>query len=94
VVQLRWDYGSSTDAQRAEHGYYRAGNRLWCETPVATVAGKRLDEFYAYQGVYQLANLDRSDLDPARTAISGRPDWEEDWTLDPTGNWTGQVPET
>jgi len=55
------DYGSSTDAQRVKHGYDRAGNRLWRETPVAAAAGKHFDEFYTYDGIYQLANLDRGD---------------------------------
>ena len=86
VLRLCCDYGSSTDAERVGRGYDRAGNRLWRETPVAAVAGKKLDEFYTYDGVYQLANLDRGDLNPGKTAITGTPDWEEDFDIDPTGN--------
>ena len=58
---------------------------------MAAAAGKDLDEFYTYDRIYQLANLDRGDLNPGKTAISGTPDWEVDLTLDPTGNWSGYV---
>ncbi|MEE8450265.1 MAG: hypothetical protein V3R99_00070, partial [Thermoguttaceae bacterium] len=34
VDDLLWyDYGSSADAVRIQHGYDRAGNRLWREDP-------------------------------------------------------------
>jgi len=95
VTDLLWrDYGSSTDAVRIQHGYDRAGNRLWREDPVAAANGVDLDEYYAYDGMSQLAKLDRGDLNAGKTGITGTPAWEEDWTLDATGNWSGYVQKT
>ena len=38
--------------------------------------------------------LNRGDLNANKEAISGTPVREEDFTLDPTGNWTGYVQKT
>jgi len=37
---------------------------------------------------------DRGDLNVNKHAISGTPAWEEDWSLDMTGNWTDYVQKT
>ena len=39
-------------------------------------------------------NFDRGNLNTGKTAISGTPAREEDFTLDPTGNWTDYVQKT
>jgi len=45
VTDLLWrDYGASADAVRIQHGYDRAGNRLYREDPVAAANGVDLDE--------------------------------------------------
>ena len=31
---------------------------------------------------------------PVTAGITGTPEWEEDWTLEPAGNWTGYVQKT
>ena len=60
VVDLLWrNYGTSTDAVRIQHGYDRAGNRLWREDPVAAANSVNLDELYVYDGMYQLVHRDR-----------------------------------
>jgi len=41
-----------------------------------------------------LVNLDRGDLNANKDAITGTPAWEEDWSLDMTGNWTDYVQKT
>ena len=82
VVDQRWyDYGASADRDRYTYGYDRASNRLYREN--TTTSGK--DEFYTYDGVNRLVAFDRGDLNASKTAISGTPVREEDWTLDPTG---------
>ena len=39
-------------------------------------------------------NFDRGDLNAQKTGISGTPVREEDFSLDPTGNWTDYVQKT
>ncbi|MCA9141760.1 MAG: RHS repeat-associated core domain-containing protein [Planctomycetales bacterium] len=95
IVDHRWhDYGSSVDVDRYKYGYDRASNRIWKENVVAANNGKDFDEFYTYDGLHRLQNFDRGDLNAGKTAISGTPANEEDWTLDPLGNWQGFVQKT
>jgi RHS repeat-associated protein len=94
VDDLLWrNYGASSDAVRIKHGYDWASNRLWREDTVSKSQGTPvyLDEYYTYDGMYQLKNFDRGQLNGGYTGISGTPTKEEDWTLDPLGNWTGFV---
>jgi hypothetical protein len=75
---------------RIKHGYDRAGNRLWREDPVAAGYGKDFDELYTYDGMYQLVDMQRGDLDftdPDNPVILSK-NFAEDWSLDPTGNWS------
>ena len=70
VVNQKWyDYGASATRDQYTYGYDRAGNRNYRENtgPAAK------DEFYTYDGVYQLANFDRGNLNEGKTAISGTP---------------------
>ncbi len=92
VVDLRWTSASS-DAVRIKHGYDRAGSRLWREDVVAKsqITPVYLDEYYTYDGMYQLTAFDRGELNSGHTGISGTPSREEDWTLDALGNWDGYV---
>ncbi|NQT15554.1 MAG: RHS repeat-associated core domain-containing protein, partial [Planctomycetes bacterium] len=91
VVDHLWrDYGASADRDRYTYGYDRSGNRLYREN--TTASGK--DEFYTYDGVDQLTAFDRGDLNPGKTAITGTPVREQDFTLAPTGNWTALVEKT
>ena len=68
---------------RIEYGYDRASNRLWRQN--VTVSGE--DELYGYDGLYQLLNLQRGTLNGTKSAITGTPNWEEEFSLDPSGNW-------
>ena len=49
----------------------RAGNRLWRANVLGSTAG--FDEKYGYEGLYQLATLNRGELNSTRTAITGTP---------------------
>ena len=86
--QLWRDYGSSADADRFLYGYDRAGNRLWKENDVAANLGTpvHLDELYDYDEVYRLVNVDRGNLNAEDDAVGDKA-FEQDWGLDPTGNW-------
>ncbi|MDA7980516.1 MAG: hypothetical protein MPJ50_17295, partial [Pirellulales bacterium] len=76
--------------------YDRASNRSWRENTVSKALGTPvyLDEYYTYDGLNRLQNFDRGQLNVGKTAISGTPFAEEDWTLDPLGNWSGYVQKT
>jgi len=90
VVDQRWLKGANA-VERVKYGFNRAHNRPWRENVVAS-AGQ--DEYYTYDGLYQLTNLDRGDLNTGKTAIDGTPAREEDFSLDSSGNWTAYVIKT
>jgi len=83
VVDQRWPQGSS-ELERVDYGFTAASNRQWRQNLVA--AGGQ-DEYYTYDGLYQVAELNRGTLNSGKTAISGTPAWTEDFTYDPIGNW-------
>jgi RHS repeat-associated protein len=83
VVDQRWPQGSS-ELERVDYGFTAASNRQWRQNLVA--AGGQ-DEYYNYDGLYQVAELNRGTLNSGKTAISGTPSWTEDFTYDPIGNW-------
>ena len=43
---------------------------------------------YAYDPLNRLTEMQRGVLNGTKTAITGTPSVEPDWTLDPTGNWS------
>jgi hypothetical protein len=90
VIDQRWiKWNTATDLERIQYGFDEAGDRRWRKNAVAATGQ---DEFYTYDGLYQLKNLDRGTLtgNPP-SGISGTPGWEEDFTFDPTGNWNNYV---
>jgi len=85
VEDIRWiKLATSEHIERIEHGYDRASNKRWRKNLVAT-SGQ--DEFYNYDGLYQLTNLERGTLNLNRSTIAGVPAKQEDFAYDPTGNW-------
>ena len=85
VVDQRWIKGA-TDLERVQYGFDANSSRVWRGNVVAGSSGKQ-DEYYTNDGLNQLKELDRGDLNSGKTGISGTPTWEEQFTLDPTGNW-------
>jgi len=83
VVDQRWPQGSS-ELERVDYGFTAASNRQWRQNRVAA-SGQ--DEYYNYDGLYQVAELNRGTLNGGKTGISGTPSWTEDFTYDPIGNW-------
>ena len=90
VDQLWYDYGASANRDQFTYGYDRASNRLYREHTGAS----GLDEFYTYDDMNRLATAERGDLNANKDAITGTAAWEEDWSLDMTGNWTDYVQKT
>jgi YD repeat-containing protein len=90
VIDQRWIKTSDTTArERVKYGYDRASNRVWRDNLVADGLSANQDEYYTYDGLYQLATLKRGTLTGSPpSGISGTPTWEEDFTFDPTGNWS------
>src|SRR5262249_30887541 len=81
---------AGTNLVRIQHGYDRAGNRLWRKDLVAESFGAGFDEYYAYDGLYRLKAANRGTLNSTQTGIvpsSGT--FNQCWTLDATGNWKG-----
>lgn len=90
VVDLLWlDYASSSDVVHVKYGFDRAGNCLWREDPVAAGYSKDFDELHTYDGISQLVNTQRGNLNATKDGlVSNSKTFAEDWTLDTTGNWS------
>jgi RHS repeat-associated protein len=90
IIDQRWQ--NNINAQAADidcyqYGYDQDSNRLWKRNAVGTA----LDEYYTYDSLNRLTDMQRGTLNNGRTGITGTPVKEQDWTLDPTGNWTGFI---
>ncbi len=105
VIDQRWTSTSSVESQnnvtttpadidRYQYGYDRDSNRVWKKNVVADAASVPLDEYYTYDALNRLATMQRGALNGTNTGITGTPALEQDWTLDPTGNWRGFVNKT
>ena len=86
IQDQRW-IKAAADIERVQYGYTQASLKQWRHNPVAATLTKKQDDYYNYDGLYQIGQRDRGALNTNRTAISGTPEQEEDWTYDPTGNW-------
>ena len=82
-----WDgYNSTSDADQFKYGYDYNSNRTWRENVLAT----GYDEFYTYDDLNRLDQLDRGTLTgtaPDYTGVTS-PTFAQDWVLDDLGNWT------
>ena len=77
---------------RYKYGYDRNSNRLWKNNVVGTAAVTAgLDEFYVYDPLNRLTEMQRGVLNGTQTGITGTPSVEQDWTLDLTGNWSNFI---
>jgi len=85
TVDMRWVTTSSGAVRdRFQWGYDPSSNRTWREN-LAAASGQ--DEFYRYDGLYQLTEFARGNLNINRTAISAIPANEQTFSFDPSGNW-------
>ena len=91
IINNLWQTDGETPVaiDQVNYGYDLASNRLWRQNPVAQANSQNRDELYAYDGLYQLLDLSRGQLNDDETAInSGTLNFAQAWELDPTGNWT------
>jgi hypothetical protein len=58
------------------------------------IVSNGLDELYNYDNVNRLTLMQRGTLNSGKTAITGMPSREMDYTLDPTGNWSTYLTKT
>ncbi|MEM7314380.1 MAG: hypothetical protein AAF497_14630, partial [Planctomycetota bacterium] len=87
TVDMLWQKtGDQTALDHIQYGYNRASNRTWRKNLVAP-SGQ--DEAYKYDGLYQLKEFSRGNLNLNQTLIGGIPASVESFEYDPTGNWLG-----
>jgi hypothetical protein len=56
---------------------------------VAASYSKDFDELYTYDGMYQLVDMQRGDLNATKDGlVANSKTFAEDWSLDMTGNWS------
>jgi len=95
IIDQRWQNnitGTPGDIDRYKYGYDQNSNRLWKANVVGTAAVTAgLDELYVYDPLSRLTAMQRGVLNGTNTGITGTPSVEQDWMLDPTGNWSGFV---
>lgn len=95
IIDQRWQNGISgtpADIDRYQYGYDQDSNRLYKANVVGTpVVSGGLDEYYTYDHLNRLTDMQRGTLNSTKTGISGTPSVEQTWSLDPTGNWSGFV---
>jgi len=84
VIDQRWlSYSTSADLDRYQYGYDQDSNCSWR----ANTVGSSLDEFYTYDHLNRLSQMQRGTLNSTKTGLTGTPLREMDYTLDPTENW-------
>jgi len=96
IIDQRWQNaitGTPADIDRYKYGYDLNSNRQWKQNVVSSAASVPLDEYYDYDNLNRLTEMQRGTLTggPPFTGIGGTPGAEQDWTLDPNGNWSGFV---
>ena len=97
LTSVRWyDYARGLNVDQSVYFFDRVDNRRLRQNIVSMSLGTPvyMDEYYNYDGLYRLVSLDRGQLNGTFTGIAGTPTNEEDWTLDPLGNWPGYVTKT
>lgn len=76
IEDIRWlkrSGGTSTDVERIQYGFDRAGNRMWRKNLVAPAG---FDEAYEYDGLYQLGDMRRGSLWPTFTKQHTSEGWK------------------
>lgn len=95
ITDQRWQNGiggTPADIDRHQYGYDQNSNRLYKANTVGTpIVSGGLDEYYTYDHLNRLSDMQRGTLNSGKTGISGTPSVEQTWSLDPTGNWSGYV---
>jgi RHS repeat-associated protein len=93
IIDQKWQNditGTPTDIDRYKYGYDYNSNRLYKANVVGTpIVTGGLDEYYLYDNLNRLNDMQRGTLNGTNTGITGTPTDQQTWTLDITGNWSG-----
>ena len=92
LVETLWKTGSA-DQVRSKYGRNRFGGVVWRRDDEAHAQSPGVDtedNYYGYDGLYQVKERQRGDLTGAPPDYTGITNLqqEEDWTYDATGNWS------
>ncbi len=91
IIDQRWQNnitGTPADIDRYKYGYDFNSNRQWKANLVGTAnVAAGLDEYYTNDNLNRLTDMQRGVLNSTNTGITGTPALEQNWSLDPTGNW-------
>jgi len=88
VIDNKWiNYSTSATLDEIKYTYDRASNRTTRENVVAKAqtTPQYFDELYRYDGSNRLTQMQRGQL--AGTTSITNLQFQQDWGLDPTGNW-------
>ena len=95
ITDQRW-VKSGTDLDRYKYGYDLDSNRQWKQNVVSSAASVPLDEYYTYDNLNRLTEMQRGTLTggPPFTGIAGTPveRWTTRWTPPATGQTTSPKP--
>ena len=90
-ITMAWLKGSAASV-KAQYRYDRSSNRQWRYDAAAHAAGVTTeDQWYEYDGLYQVREFQRGTLGGTYPAFSGITpvSKNQDWTYDAMGNWLG-----
>jgi len=95
LVETIWKIGSDKKVH-STYGRNRFGGVVWRKDEKAHAVSKtNQDNFYWYDGLYQVQQHQRGDLNAYQTGITSPPVQDEVWACDAMGNWLAydtQVP--
>jgi len=98
VIDQRWQNntgGTPVDIDRYKYGYDFNSNRQYKANVVGTAnVAAGLDEYYTYDTLNRLTDMQRGVLNGTNTGITGTIPREMTYGLDPTGNWSTYVTAT
>ena len=90
VVDQKWARDDTSRFGEYRYGYDQAGNRQYRENAFHS----SFSEYYTYDGLNRLTDMQRGTLNGTKTGITGTPGNESAYTLDKVGNWTNYITKT
>lgn len=82
TVDIRWRKDDE-DVERIQYGFNANSWRTWHRRNLS----QSWDQYFGYDGLGQVTQSQRGDLNLNLTAVGAIPQQAEQWQYDPTGNW-------
>lgn len=82
TVDIRWRKDDE-DVERIQYGFNANSWRTWRRRNLS----QSWDQYFGYDGLGQVTQSQRGDLNLNLTAVGAIPQQAEQWQYDPTGNW-------